>query len=49
MELIEIQDIVAYSDGEFTAYCSDGDIFLGHSIIVNGNINGEFDDAQMAG
>lgn len=49
MELIEIQDIIASSDGEFTVYCSDGDIFLGHSIIVSGNINGEFDDAQMAG
>ena len=49
MELIEIQEIIVYSDGEFTVYCSDGDIFLGHSIIVSGNINGEFDYAEMAG
>lgn len=49
MELIKIREIIAYSHGGFTVYCSDGDIFLGHSIIVSGNINGEFDYAEMAG
>ena len=49
IELIEISEICVESDGNFSIFCSDGDIFLGHCIIVSGNINGEFKDAVMAG
>lgn len=48
-ELVEPEDIVIYSNGGFSIYCSDGDIFAGHCIIVKGNINGEFEYADMAG
>lgn len=47
--LIEISEFYVGSDGNFEAYCTDGDIFCGHSIIVSGNINGQFEEAQMAG
>ncbi|WP_416234886.1 DUF2262 domain-containing protein [Priestia megaterium] len=33
----------------FDFYFSDGDMFAGHSIIVEGNINGTFTRAQIAG
>ncbi|MED4152547.1 DUF2262 domain-containing protein [Priestia aryabhattai] len=38
-----------YKAGNFDFYFFDGDIFAGHSIIVEGNINGTFTRAQTAG
>jgi hypothetical protein len=37
------------SDGALTFWFEDGDIFAGHVIIVEANVNGEFIDAEMAG
>ncbi len=37
------------ADGDFTAYFADDDMFFGHSILVEGNINGELSDAYLAG
>lgn len=36
-------------EGNFSAYFDDGDLFWGHVIIVDGNVNGDFDDAYIAG
>jgi hypothetical protein len=36
-------------NGSFEIFYFDGDIFAGHSIIVNGNINGEFTSAEIGG
>ncbi|WP_252254601.1 DUF2262 domain-containing protein [Clostridium sp. ZBS12] len=30
-------------------YYSDGNMFEGHSIVLSGNVNGEFKYAEMAG
>ncbi len=36
-------------DGDFAAYYDDDDLFWGHVILVEGNINGEISDAYIAG
>ncbi|MDO5516256.1 MAG: DUF2262 domain-containing protein [Clostridium sp.] len=46
---IEFEDIAVYPNGDFSVYCSDGNVFAGHCIIIKGNINGEFEYADMAG
>lgn len=47
--LMSIDSISVYDDGEFEIFFSDGDMFWGHSIIVNGDINGNFTSAEIAG
>lgn len=49
VELMSIDSISVYNDGEFEIFFSDGDMFWGHSIIVNGDINGNFTSAEIAG
>ncbi|MGY4761627.1 DUF2262 domain-containing protein [Paenibacillus caseinilyticus] len=44
---IKIWTISVYPEGRFTVYYSDGDLFWGHSICVNGNISGEFESAHI--
>lgn len=49
MELIAFESISVYPDGDFQVYFMDGDLFWGHCIIVDGNLNGTFSSAQLAG
>lgn len=43
------ESIDVNEDGSFEVYYKDGDMFWGHCIIVSGNINGVFEDANIAG
>ncbi|MBU5213801.1 DUF2262 domain-containing protein [Heyndrickxia oleronia] len=47
--LMKLSSISVYPDGDFDLFFDDGDMFWGHSIIVTGNINGEFSSAEIAG
>lgn len=49
MNLMELDSISVYPDGDFNLFFVDGDMFWGHSIIVSGNINGELTSAEIAG
>lgn len=49
MNLMEFESLNVHDDGSFDFYFSDGDMFWGHCIIVEGNINGEFESAYIAG
>jgi hypothetical protein len=49
MDLMNLDTISVYPEGDFDFYFSDGDMFTGHSIIVEGNINGTFTRAQIVG
>lgn len=49
MKLMELDSISVYADGDFNFFFYDGEMFWGHSIIVSGNINGEFTSAEIAG
>ena len=46
---IKVTSISVDPDGEFTIYFSDGDMFGGHCIIVDGNVSGVFSGAEIAG
>jgi hypothetical protein len=46
---LELSSISVSANGDFTIYFYDGDMFWGHVIIVEGNINGTFDSAYIAG
>ena len=49
IEAIEFCDISLESNGEFTFWFDDGDLFWGHTIIAEGNIDGTFSSAHIAG
>ncbi|MBS4192440.1 DUF2262 domain-containing protein [Bacillus sp. FJAT-49705] len=49
MNFMELSSISVYPDGDFEMFFFDGDMFWGHSIIVNGNINGDFTSVEIAG
>jgi hypothetical protein len=49
MDLMSLDTISVYPEGDFDFYFSDGDMFGGHSIIVEGNIDETFTRAQIAG
>ncbi|MBY0004124.1 hypothetical protein C1N83_03880 [Priestia aryabhattai] len=49
MDFMSLDTISVYPEGDFDFYFSDGDMFAGHSIVVEGNINGTFTRAQIAG
>ncbi|WP_028551586.1 DUF2262 domain-containing protein [Paenibacillus sp. UNC451MF] len=49
IDLMKLDSISVYPDGEFEIFFWDGDMFWGHSIIVNGNINGDLTSAEIAG
>ena len=46
---LELSSISVSANGDFTIYYNDGDMFWGHVIIVEGNVNGTFDSAYIAG
>ena len=46
---ISIESIVFYDDSSSSIYCNDNDLFWGHSIEININKNGEFEDADIVG
>lgn len=48
-ERICISEFSVDPEGDFTAYYNDDDMFWGHSIEINGNVNGEFEDANICG
>ncbi|MDR5586359.1 MULTISPECIES: DUF2262 domain-containing protein [Clostridium] len=47
MNLMKIVYISIESNGEFYIECLDGDMFCGHCIHISGNINGEFEYAEI--
>ncbi|WPC39563.1 DUF2262 domain-containing protein [Clostridium sp. JS66] len=49
IESIGLDTISVYPKGEFEIFFFDGGLFAGHCIIVSGNINGNFDSAEIAG
>lgn len=46
---IKVTSISVDPVGDFTIYFSDGDMFGGHCIIVDGNVSGVFSGAEIAG
>lgn len=46
---ISISEFNMNPDGDFTVYYDDDDLFWGHVILVEGNIEGRIDDAYIAG
>ncbi len=46
---LQISNIEVYSDGEFSIYFDDDDMFAGHCIIVDGTLEDGVSDAYMAG
>lgn len=46
---LTLQSIVCYDDNDFTFYFSDGELFFGHYIMVNGDLNEGITDASIAG
>ncbi|MGG2015841.1 DUF2262 domain-containing protein [Bacillus sp. S10(2024)] len=49
MDLMKLDSISVYPEGDFEMFFFDGDMFLGHCIIVDGNINGILNSADIAG
>ncbi len=49
IDCMELESVSVYSDGDFTIYFADGDMFWGHCIIVDGNSNGTLNSAHIAG
>lgn len=49
VDFMELDSISVYPEGDFEIFFFDGDMFWGHSIIVSGDINGEFTSADIAG
>ena len=49
VKLMELDSISVYPNGDFELFFRDGDMFWGHSIIVDGNINGSLNSAEIAG
>lgn len=49
MDFMKLSSISVYPEGEFELFFFDGDMFGGHSIIVDGNSNGVLTSAHIAG
>lgn len=49
IQKIQLDAINAYSDGSFNLFFKDGDLFLGHQIIVNVNKDFLLMDVEIAG
>lgn len=49
INLMRLDGISVYPEGDFEIFFYDGDMFWGHSIVVNGNIDGNFTSADIAG
>ncbi len=48
-DFMKLDSISVYPEGDFEMFFFDGDMFWGHSIIINGNINGDLTSAEIAG
>lgn len=48
-ERVKFSNIVLEQENEFIVYLHDDDMFFGHIICVNGNLDGTFDSAYIAG
>jgi hypothetical protein len=46
---IQLESITVYPDGAFEFWYDDGDLFLGHSIMVGGSLDGDLDGAGIHG
>ncbi len=46
---MQLQSISIESDGSFTFWLDDGDLFWGHSVLVAGDLKNGFSDAEIAG
>jgi len=46
---LTLKSIVCYDDNGFTFYFSDGELFFGHCIMVNGDLSEGITDASIAG
>jgi hypothetical protein len=49
IDFMKLDSISVSPDGDFEIYFFDGDMFWGHTIIVSGNVNGDFYSAEIAG
>lgn len=49
VNFMKLDSISVSPDGDFEIYFFDGDMFWGHTIIVSGNVNGDFYSAEIAG
>lgn len=49
IDFMELKSVSVYPEGNFEIFFFDGNMFLGHSIIVNGKINGDLTSAKIAG
>lgn len=49
VDFMKLDSISVYPEGDFEIFFFDGDMFWGHYIIVNGNINEGFTSADIAG
>ncbi|MCU0444289.1 MAG: DUF2262 domain-containing protein [Microscillaceae bacterium] len=48
-KLVSIDSIIFYSDKSSEIYCNDGDMFLGHSIVISVDKKGKYINAALAG
>lgn len=48
-EKIQLDNFVVYKDGDFAAWYNDGDTFWGHSISVDGNLDGRLTEVGIHG
>lgn len=46
---LEMSELLITPNGDFTLYYCDDDMFLGHAVEVDANINGELSDAYIVG
>lgn len=46
---IEISEFNMDAEGDYEAFYNDDDMFFGHVIIIDGSVDGEMDDAYIAG
>ena len=49
MDALTVESIGIGSDGTYTVFYDDGDLFWGHVIIVSGSLDGGPDDTTIAG
>lgn len=49
IEKVELQSVTMDGDGDFEVWFHDGDIFWGHSICLDGNLDGQLHEAGIQG
>lgn len=48
-EKLDLEAVTVDADGGFEFWCSDGDLFSGHSVLVHGTLDGGLQGAEIAG